>query len=29
MPATIAAASWLDLWYNEAALKISGTAERP
>jgi len=23
---TIAAASWLDLWYNEAALKISGTA---
>jgi hypothetical protein len=26
MPATIAAASWLDLWYNEAALKISGTA---
>jgi hypothetical protein len=26
MPATIAAASWLDLWYNEAALKVSGTA---
>jgi hypothetical protein len=26
-PATIAAVSWLDLWYNETALKIPGAAE--
>jgi hypothetical protein len=26
-PATIAAASWLDLWYNETALNIPGAAE--
>ena len=28
-PDAIAAASWLDLWYNEAALKIPGPPQRP